>query len=132
MRKADIGHYVINENEFDLIVAVSTLEHVESDEVFEYVLKQMAVGTKNDGINCLIVNSEIEEIELATNKKLDAMMEINKKTEDMIHTLNRIYRGWEMLSQVVKPLEYTIVRDEKVVLLKINAVTFIVRKPAIK
>jgi 2-polyprenyl-3-methyl-5-hydroxy-6-metoxy-1,4-benzoquinol methylase len=46
MRKADIGHYVIDENEFDLIVAVSTLEHVELDEVFEYVLKQMAVGTK--------------------------------------------------------------------------------------
>lgn len=80
----------------------------------------------------MIVNSEIEEIELATNKKLDAMMEINKKTEDMIHTLSRIYRGWEVLSQVVKPLEYTIVRDEKEVLLKTNAVTFIVRKPAIK
>jgi hypothetical protein len=54
------------------------------------------------------------------------MMEINKKTEDMIHTLSSIYRGWEVLS-VVKPLEYTIVRDEKEVLLKTNAATFIVR-----
>ncbi|WP_312098234.1 class I SAM-dependent methyltransferase [Niallia sp.] len=127
-RKADIGHYVIDKNKFDLIVAVSTLEHVESDEVFEYVLKQMAVGTKKDGINCLIVNSEIEEIELETNKKLEAMMEINKKTEDMIHTLSRIYRGWEVLFQVVKPLEYIIGRDEKEVLLKTNAITFIVKK----
>ncbi|MEJ9319200.1 class I SAM-dependent methyltransferase, partial [Halalkalibacterium halodurans] len=52
--KADIGHYDIAKNEYDLIVAVSTLEHVESENVFEKVIKKMASGTKNEGINCII------------------------------------------------------------------------------
>lgn len=127
-KKADIGHYEITENEYDFIVAVSTLEHVESEHVFESVIKQMALGTKNKGLNCIIVNSEVEEIVIESNIKLDAMMEINIKTEDMIRKLDEIYEGWEVLNRLVKPLEYKIVRDEKEVLLKTNAITYVVRK----
>ncbi|MFN7252914.1 MAG: class I SAM-dependent methyltransferase [Anaerobacillus sp.] len=126
--KVDIGHYDIAKNVYDLIVAVSTLEHVESEDVFENVIRKMAVGTKNEGINCLIVNSEVEEIDLDTNEKLDVMMEVNIKTEDMLNKLRHIYNGWEVVNQLVKPLEYKIVRDERTVLLKTNAITFVVRK----
>lgn len=126
--KADIGHYEINKNEYDLIVAVSTLEHIESENIFDNVIRQMALGTKNEGVNCIIVNSEVEEMEIESNKKLDAMMEINIKTEDMKSKLNEIYEDWEVLNQLVKPLEYKIVRDEKEVLLKTNAITYVVRK----
>ncbi len=97
-RKADIGHYEITKNEYDLIVAVSTLEHVESEDIFDNVIKQMALGTKNNGINCMIINSEVEEIEIESNKKLDAMMEVNLKTVNMINKLNSIYEGWKVLS----------------------------------
>ncbi len=55
-------------------------------------------------------------------------MEINIKTEDMINKLDGIYEGWEILNKLVKPLEYKIVRDEKDVLLKTNAITYVVRK----
>ncbi|GAA0336460.1 class I SAM-dependent methyltransferase [Bacillus carboniphilus] len=127
-QKADIGHYDIKKNEYDFIVAVSTLEHVESEDIFESVIRQMALGTKDEGINCIIVNSEVEEIDIKSNQKLDVMMEINIKTEDMINKLDRIYEGWELLNKLVKPLEYKIVRDEKDVLLKTNAITYVVRK----
>lgn len=127
-KKADIGHYEITKKGYDFIVAVSTLEHVESEHIFERVINQMALGTKNEGLNCIIVNSEVEEIEIASNKKLDAMMEVNITTEDMMKKLNRIYEGWEVLKQLVKPLEYKIVRDGKEVLLTTNAITYAVRK----
>ncbi|WP_066195130.1 class I SAM-dependent methyltransferase [Gracilibacillus timonensis] len=127
-KKADIGKYVIPKNEFDFIVAVSTLEHVESEAVFENVIRQMALGTKSEGINCIIVNSEVEEIDIATNEKLDTMMEVNIKTEDMINTLSHIYEGWEVVKQLVKPLEYKIIRNERNILLKTNAITFVVKK----
>jgi 2-polyprenyl-3-methyl-5-hydroxy-6-metoxy-1,4-benzoquinol methylase len=126
--KADIGDYEIAKNKYDLIVAVSTLEHVESEDVFEDVIRQMALGTKSEGINCIIVNSEVEEMVIDSNEKLDAMMEINIKTEDMINKLNGIYISWEVLYQLVKPLEYKIVRDDKDVLLKTNAITYVVKR----
>ncbi|WP_088034979.1 class I SAM-dependent methyltransferase [Evansella clarkii] len=126
--KADIGHYEIAKNGYDLIVAVSTLEHVESEDVFENVIRKMASGTKDEGINCIIVNSEVEEIDIGTNENIDAMMEVNIKTEDMLNKLRHVYDGWEIVKQLVKPLEYKIVRDERDVLLKTNAITFAVRK----
>ncbi|SDZ11608.1 Tellurite resistance protein TehB [Bacillus sp. 166amftsu] len=76
--KADIGNYDIKPNNFDFIVAVSSLEHVQSEEVFGKVVQRMADGTKYNGINYIIVNSEVEEIDMDTNKKLDALMNGDK------------------------------------------------------
>lgn len=126
--KADIGNYDIKPNNFDFIVAVSSLEHVQSEEVFGKVVQRMADGTKYNGINYIIVNSEVEEIDMDTNKKLDALMEINIPTEEMMNKLRQIYDGWELLNIIVKPLEYKIFRNEKSVLLKTNAITYAVRK----
>ncbi|MBW8348505.1 class I SAM-dependent methyltransferase [Bacillus sp. IITD106] len=126
--QADIGNYTISPNYFDLIIAVSSLEHVESESVFENVINRMADGTKNKGINCIIVNSEVQEIDLETNEHLFPMMEINIPTEKMISKLNEVYKGWEILKVLVKPLEYTIKRQKRPVLLKTNAITFVVRK----
>ncbi|WP_369810001.1 class I SAM-dependent methyltransferase [Gracilibacillus caseinilyticus] len=36
--RSDIGNYTINENEFDLIIAVSSLEHLVSEDILEEVL----------------------------------------------------------------------------------------------
>lgn len=125
--KADIGDYPILKNEYDFIVAVSSLEHVASELIFDHVVNQMAAGTKEDGINCLIVNSEVEEIDIEANVKLDALMEVNIKTDDMINKLNDIYNGWEVINQLVKPLDYKIVRDDREIMLKTNAITYVVR-----
>ncbi|MBS4195965.1 class I SAM-dependent methyltransferase [Lederbergia citri] len=126
--QADIGNYSISPNNFDLIIAVSSLEHVESESVFEDVIHHMAEGTKKRGINCIIVNSEVQEIDLETNEHLIPMMEINIPTEEMMNKLNEAYKGWEILKVLVKPLEYTIKRQQRPVLLKTNAITFVVRK----
>jgi 2-polyprenyl-3-methyl-5-hydroxy-6-metoxy-1,4-benzoquinol methylase len=126
--KADIGNYKIKPNEFDFIVAVSTLEHVKSEEVFEEVVRHMAAGTKNNGVNCLIVNSEVQEIDLETNEKLDVLMELNLSTEVMINKLSSVYKDWELVKTLVKQLEYNITRNDKPVLLKTNAITYVVRK----
>ncbi|WP_088034575.1 class I SAM-dependent methyltransferase [Evansella clarkii] len=126
--KADIGHYEIAKLEYGLIIAVSTLEHVESEDVFENTVQKMASGTKHEGINCIIVNSEVEEIDIESNENLNAMMEVNIKTENMLNKLKAIYDGWDIVNKCIKPLEYQIVRDKKEVLLKTNAITFVVKK----
>ncbi|MEH7383031.1 class I SAM-dependent methyltransferase [Bacillus sp. JJ1533] len=126
--KADIEHYQIMKNHFDFIVAVSSIEHVSSELVFDKVVEGMAQGTKKEGINCIIVNSEVSETDMETNEKLDALMEINLKTEDMLNKLNHFYKGWKVINQLVKPLEYEIIRNGRNILLKTNAITYVVRK----
>lgn len=126
--KADIGDYQIKRDSFDFIVAVSSIEHVQSVEVLDNVLYQMEGGTRKGGINCIVINSEVEEIEMDTNKKIDALMEVNVSTDVMLSKLQQTYREWELLHTVVKPLEYIISRNGQQILLKTNAITYVVRK----
>lgn len=127
--QSDIGDYYIQKEYFDYIVAVSSLEHLASIEEFKHVVQQMALGTRVNGINCIIVNSSLEEILLETNERLTPLVELNLATEDMQVMLNKLYgEKWEVLSEIVKPLEYQIVRDYKPVLLRTNAITYVVRR----
>ncbi|XLP24458.1 class I SAM-dependent methyltransferase [Bacillus toyonensis] len=126
--QAAIENYHIDSNAYDYIVSVSSLEHVKSEEDFKNVLHTMKKGTKNGGINCLIINSNIQEVDLKTNEELDALIEINLPTEEMIHLLKSIYTGWKEIKLEIKELAYDIVRNERQIQLKTNAITFVVQK----
>ncbi|KXI44576.1 methyltransferase [Bacillus cereus] len=126
--QAAIENYHIDSNAYDYIVAVSSLEHVKSEEDFKNVLHSMKKGTKNGGINCLIINSNIQEIDLKTNEELEALIEINLPTEEIIRLLKSIYKGWKEVKVEIKELAYNIDRDERHIQLKTNAITFVVQK----
>ncbi|MHA2917647.1 class I SAM-dependent methyltransferase [Bacillus cereus] len=126
--QAAIENYHIRPNTYDYIVAVSSLEHVKSEEDLKNVLHSMKQGTKNGGINCLIINSNIQEIVLKTNEELEALIEINLPTDEMIHLLKSIYKGWKEVKVEIKELAYNIVRNERHIQLKTNAITFVVQK----
>ena len=127
-QKATIEKYYIVPNTYNYNVAVSSLEHVQSEEDLTNVLHSIKEGTKTGGINCLIINSNIQEIDLHTKEELDALIEINLPTEDMIHLLKSIYKEWKEIKVEIKELVYDIVRDEKQIQLKTNAITFVVQK----
>ncbi|MEY8348126.1 class I SAM-dependent methyltransferase [Bacillus cereus] len=123
--KTEIENYDIQPESYDYIIAVSSLEHVQTKESFEKALLSMKHGTKHNGINCLIVNSNVQEIDLVTNEELDALLEINLSTEIMLNTLKNMYRGWREIHIEVKNLTYNIMRNNKSIQLKTNAITFV-------
>ncbi|MEI5908040.1 class I SAM-dependent methyltransferase [Bacillus spongiae] len=124
----NIANFVIKRAEYDYILAVSSLEHVDSREQLENVLKDMKNGTRLNGVNCIIVNSEVEEIDKETGVSLDAYMEVNISTKEMMNILKSTYSGWEDILIVPKKLEYQIMRRGKPVLFKTTAITYIVRR----
>lgn len=92
------------------------------------MLHSIKEGTKTGGINCLIINSNIQEMDLHTKEELDALIEINLPTEDMIHLLKNIYKEWQEIKVEIKELTYDIVRNNRNIQLKTNAITFVVQK----
>ncbi|HDR7635217.1 TPA: class I SAM-dependent methyltransferase [Bacillus mycoides] len=126
--QAAIENYYIAPNTYDYIVAVSSLEHVRSIDDFKKVLHSMKNGTKSGGINCLIVNSNIQEIDLETNQELDALIEINLSMEEMIRTLKGVYTEWQEVKVEIKNLAYNIVRNGTHIQLNTNAITFVMQK----
>jgi cyclopropane fatty-acyl-phospholipid synthase-like methyltransferase len=127
-RLSDIGEYVIQDKEFDYIIAVSALEHVESEDKFTQVLERMVRGTKDRGINCIIIGTNIEEFDILTGTELEPLMELNMTTNQAQERLSKAYAGWEVLYTTIKSLEFNIDRNERKVLLKSDCITYVVRR----
>ncbi|KRE93317.1 methyltransferase [Paenibacillus sp. Soil766] len=125
---SDIGDYEIAEDTFDYIVAVSSLEHVDSEQTFEQVLDKIALGTKVNGINCLIVNSNLQEIDKLTGEELVPLIELNLTTDHLTDILNKQYEGWDILFTTVKQLSFNIERNDRQIDLKTDCMTYVVRK----
>lgn len=94
----------------------------------ERKLHEMALGTKPNGMNCIIINSNIREIERDSNVDLEPMFEVNLTTDNMLELLDRQYAGWAIQTRLVKQLEYDIYRDEQLVSLITDCITFVVKK----
>lgn len=127
-RLTDIESFVIDPEAYDLIIAVSTLEHVRSESALERKISEMVSGTKTQGVNCIIIGSNIQEVTKTTNIALDPMFEVNLSTERMLGILDRQYQGWEIQSRLFKPLKYEIERSGQPVKLTMDCITFVAKK----
>jgi len=126
---SDIDRFWIEPAEYDLIVSVSALEHVSSEQVLEHKLKEMVLGTKPNGANCIIISTNIQEVTIDTNRDLDPMFEVNISTERMLGMLDLQYLGWDIQQRFVKHLEYDIERSGQPVKLTTDCITFVAKKP---
>ena len=66
-----IDDYQIKERNYDLVMAVSSLEHVDSKETFVNKLREIEHGIRKNGIVCLVVNSNIKEFDKKTGNEID-------------------------------------------------------------
>lgn len=88
----------------------------------------MICGTKTNGTNCIIIGSNIQEVNLENGQELDPMFEVNLSTEKMLDLLVHQYTEWEVQQQFVKQLEYEIERNGQAVKLTIDCITFVAKK----
>ncbi|EMA6342957.1 class I SAM-dependent methyltransferase [Bacillus cytotoxicus] len=123
-----IENFPIQPDSYDYIIAVSSLEHVNSTEAFQKALLLIKRGTKQNGINCFVINSNVQEFDIETNEERDVLIEVNLPTETMLDILKSTYKGWKEIHMKVKELSYNITRNEKSIQLKTNAITFVVQK----
>lgn len=123
-----IEEFVIIPNTYNLILAVSALEHIDTKESFVKKLEEMKYGTKSHGIVCLVVNSEVREKNKETGEELFPQFEVNLLTEDLQELLHKTFDDWEVLKSTVRAQQYDIPRDGCISELSTNVVTYVARK----
>ena len=123
-----IEEFNIPQNTYDLILAVSALEHIDSKESFEKKLEEMKDGIKPQGVICLVINSEVREKNKETGEPLVPQFEVNLPTEELQELLSEAFVGWEPLKSTVRGQQYGIPRSGCISELSTNVVTFVVRK----
>ncbi len=125
---SSIDDFDMEENHYDFILAVSALEHIDSEESFESKLKEIQAGTRKNGVICMIINSEVREKNKETGEILVPQFEVNLKTSELSEMLKNIFNGWEVLKQTVVSQRYDIPRENCTADLSTNVVTFVARK----
>ena len=123
-----IEEYDIVPNTYDLILAVSALEHVDSESTLVRMLEQIQEGTRKNGIVCLVINSEVAEIDADTQEELEPQFEVNLSTATILSYLEEIYSSWTMIKQSVVDQKYDIPRENILSQLSTKVVTFVARK----
>ena len=125
---SSIDNFTIEENHYDFILAVSALEHIDSEEAFEKKLTEIQRGTRENGIVCMIINSEVNVKNKETGETLIPQFEVNLKTSQLSEMLKNIFGGWEILKQTVVSQRYDIPRENCTADLSTNVVTIVARK----
>ncbi len=123
-----IEYFEINTNTYDFIMAVSALEHVDTEEAFLKKLMEIRDGLRTAGIVCLVINSDVREINSDTKAVVDAQFEVNLPTEIIQAYLNEVFKGWNVLKSSVREQEYDIPRENFTSHLTTKVVTFVARK----
>lgn len=115
-------------NVYDLILAVSALEHIDSRESFVKKLEEMREGIKAQGVACLVINSEVRERNKETGEELVPQFEVNLPTEELQEILQGFFAGWEVLKSTVREQKYDIPREGCISELSTKVVTYVVRR----
>lgn len=123
-----IEEFNIDTHLYDLIMAISALEHIDTEANFVKKLNEIKNGLREEGIACLVMNSNIAEMNMNTGQVVDAQFEVNLSTMKMQQYLNEVFDGWTLLKSSVVQQEYDIPREGFMSHLRTDVVTYIVRK----
>lgn len=123
-----IEEYNIQQNSYDLIMAVSALEHIDTEGSFIRKLTEIKKGLRENGIVCLVINSNVKEMNAETKEILEAQFEINLTTERTRTLLSDVFGDCEILKTSVVEQEYDIPRKSFISHLHTNVVTFVARQ----
>lgn len=123
-----IENYHIKENKYDLIIAISALEHIDSEQSFLTKLYEIKNGVHSNGIICLVINSDIVENEKSTGKEIPAQFEVNLPTEELQDILEKTFSGFKIIKTTISEQQYDIPRGDIVSELKTRVVTFVARR----
>ena len=125
---SSIDDYEITADSYDLILAVSALEHIASSSAFEKKLTEIRDGLRPGGIACLIVNSGVIEHDKATGQELPPQFEVNLPTCQMQELLEKTFVGWQVIKHTIVHQKYDIPRENGLADLETDVVTYVVRK----
>lgn len=123
-----IEEYKIRSNFYDLIMAVSALEHIDSEKSFARKLAEIRNGVRENGIVCLVINSNVRETNAATKEIMEPQFEVNLPTKELQLLLEDIFSGWRVMKTSVTAQEYDIPRDKIISHLDTNVVTYVAQR----
>lgn len=126
---SSIDDFPIKPNYYDWIMAISALEHMDSEDSLRRKLAEIKDGIRPGGIVLFIMNSDIVEYDPVNQCNVTAQFEVNLSTQALQELLDDTFFNWQIIKSTVNHQCYEIPRNHKLHILNSNVKTYAARKP---
>ncbi len=123
-----VDGFAMEENGYDIILAGSVLEHLDSKASAVKKLAEIAKGTRPGGAVMIVMNTGVREWDTVTGEKLEPQFEVNLSPEEVRGLLGAYFDGWEILTDRLTHQNYDVPRGERTVTISSEVVTFAARR----
>ena len=124
-----VDGFQVKRDGYDLILAASVLEHLDSKPCAVRKLREISDGIRPGGSVLLVMNTGVKEWDAETGEKLDPQFEVNLPPEEVRALLEGTFSGWEVLWDKCIHYEYEVPRGSAVAMICAEVVTFTARRP---
>ena len=126
---APVDSFPVEREDYDIILAASVLEHLDSRESAVRKMLEIADGIRPGGAVLIVMNTGVREWDTATGEVLQPQFEVNLPPEEVQALLGDAFSGWEVLWDTLIHQEYDVPRGERLATISSEVVTFTARRP---
>ena len=123
-----VDGFQVKRDGYDLILAASVLEHLDSSDGAVRKMQEIADGIRPGGAVLIVMNTGVKEWDADTGEALAPQFEVNLPPELVRGLLAEIFRGWEVLWDKCIHYEYPVPRGERMAVISSEVVTFTARR----
>ncbi len=124
-----IEDFEIQPTAYDLILAISVLEHVDSEGSFVKKLIEIKNGLKKNGVVCLLINSNIKGTNSISGEALEPQFEVQLTSEEVFTIVDKIFAKCRIIERSRKEQEYDIPRGSVTSRLFTSVITYVIQVP---
>lgn len=125
---APVDGFSIEAEGYDMILAASVLEHLDSRASAIDKLTGIAKGIRPGGAVLIVMNTGVREWDTVTGEALTPQFEVNLPPEEVRELLTKTFDGWEVLWDRLVHQEYDVPRGERRATIASEVVTFTARR----
>lgn len=125
---APVDGFAIENDGYDLILAASVLEHLDSRESAIEKLTEIARGIRPGGAVLILMNTGVREWDTATGEALAPQFEVNLPPEEVRELLTKTFDGWAVLWDRLVHQKYDVPRGKRRATISSEVVTFTARR----
>ncbi|MBR7178608.1 MAG: class I SAM-dependent methyltransferase [Oscillospiraceae bacterium] len=123
-----VDGFRIEEIGYDIILAGSVLEHLDSKASALKKLAEIAAGIRPGGAVMIVMNTGVQEWDAVTGEAREPQFEVNLSPEEVRKLLGVYFGGWEVLTDQLTHQNYDVPRGERTVTISSEVVTFAARR----
>ena len=125
-----VDGFFIEPEGYDIILAGSVLEHLDSRISTRKTLDAIHRGIRPGGAVLIVMNTGVREWDARTGEVLDPQFEVNLPPQKARSLFEETFRGWEALWDKTIHYEYEVPRGDRIAMISAEVVTYTARRPA--